>query len=43
MVKRIEVNEVITEVTKVGTGAHCFLPKTWIGKKVKVSLLDNDR
>ena len=40
MVRRIEVNEVITEVTKVGaTGAHCFLPKTWIGKKVKVSFI----
>jgi putative transposon-encoded protein len=40
MVRRIEVNEVITEVTKVGTGAHCFLPKAWIGKKVKVTVIE---
>lgn len=40
MVRRIEVNEIIAEVTKVGTGAHVFVPKTWIGKKVKVTLLD---
>ena len=43
MVRRIEVNEVITEVTKVGTGGHCFLPKSWIGKKVRVTLMDDEK
>jgi putative transposon-encoded protein len=40
MVRRVQVNEIITEVTKTGTGAHVIVPKLWIGKKVKVTLLD---
>jgi putative transposon-encoded protein len=41
MVRRVQVNEIITQVTKTGTGAHCYVPKNWIGKKVKVILLES--
>lgn len=45
MPRRIElppVKEVITTVSKSGTGAHVFVPKDWIGKRVKVIALDDD-
>ncbi|MGI0012387.1 MAG: DUF2080 family transposase-associated protein [Nitrososphaera sp.] len=36
------VKEIETEVSPSGNGAHCFVPKDWIGKKVKVTLLERD-
>jgi hypothetical protein len=40
MVRRVQVNEIISEVSKTGTGGYGFVRKAWIGKKVKVTLLD---
>jgi putative transposon-encoded protein len=40
MVRRVQVDEIISEVSKTGTGGHAFVPKAWIGNKVKVTLLD---
>jgi len=34
------VKEITTTVAKTGTGAHVFVPKDWIEKKVKVIRLD---
>lgn len=28
------------KVTKISTGAHVYLPKTWIGMKVAIVLLE---
>jgi putative transposon-encoded protein len=33
--------EIETEVTKIGSGAHAYVPKAWIGKRVKVILVEN--
>ena len=44
MPRRMEAEpkkEIITTVSKSGTGAHCFVPKDWIDKRVKVILLDD--
>lgn len=34
------MREIETEVSKFGNGAHVTVPKDWIGKKVKVTLLE---
>ena len=36
------VKEIESEVSPSGNGAHVFVPKDWIGKKVKVSLIEDD-
>jgi len=35
------VKEIESEVSASGNGAHVFVPKDWLGRKVKVILLDN--
>lgn len=42
MPRRMEINEFVTIAAKSGTGAHVTVPKGWIGKKVKVILLDEE-
>jgi putative transposon-encoded protein len=43
------VKEITTEVSKIGTGAHVFVPKEWLqtdpkkpATRVRVILLDED-
>lgn len=36
------VKEIESEVSPSGNGAHVFVPKDWIGKKVRVSLIEED-
>ena len=36
------LKEIISTVGKSGTGAHVFVPKDWMGKKVKVILIEDD-
>jgi putative transposon-encoded protein len=33
------VKEVIDTVKPISNGAHVYLPKDWIGKKVRVTLI----
>jgi len=35
------VKEIESSVSPSGNGAHVFVPKDWIGKKVKVKLLED--
>jgi len=34
------VKEIETEVSPTGNGAHVFVPKDWLGKKVRVTLIE---
>lgn len=34
--------EIESKVTKVGNGAHVLVPLQWLGKKVKVILIEKD-
>jgi hypothetical protein len=36
MVRRVQVDEIISEVSKTGTGGHAFVPKAWIGNRSKL-------
>lgn len=40
MPRKMTMREIETEVSKFGNGAHVTVPKDWIGKKVKVTLLE---
>lgn len=45
MPRRMElppVKEITTTVSKSGTGAHVFVPKEWLDKKVKVTLIEDE-
>jgi putative transposon-encoded protein len=35
-----KIEEIETTASESGTGAHVFVPKEWLGKKVKVTLID---
>lgn len=37
------VKEITTSVSPSGTGAHVFVPKDWIGKTVKVTLIEEEK
>jgi putative transposon-encoded protein len=37
--KYMQTEEITTEVRPQGNGACAYLPKTWLGKKVKVTVL----
>jgi len=32
-----------TEVSESGNGAHAFVPKQWLGKKVRITLVDEEK
>jgi hypothetical protein len=36
------VKEIESEVSASGNGAHVFVPKDWLGKKVRVTLIEED-
>ncbi|MEO9364430.1 MAG: DUF2080 family transposase-associated protein [Nitrososphaera sp.] len=36
------VKEIESQVSASGNGAHVFVPKDWIGKQVKVTLLEKE-
>ncbi len=40
MKRKETITKIEGEVTPVGTGTHVFVPKSWIGKKVKVTLME---
>lgn len=40
MPKSMTMKEIETEVSKFGNGAHAVVPKDWMGKKVRVTLLE---
>jgi putative transposon-encoded protein len=40
--RRMKFTEFESEVTKSGNSGHVIVPKDWIGKKVKVSLLEEE-
>jgi len=40
MARKMTTREIQSEVSAIGNGAHVFVPKDWIGKRVKVSLLE---
>jgi putative transposon-encoded protein len=35
-----KIQEIETVVSQSGNGAHVFVPKEWLGKSVKVTLLE---
>ncbi|MFL6343293.1 MAG: DUF2080 family transposase-associated protein [Nitrososphaeraceae archaeon] len=35
-----KIQEIETTVSQSGNGAHVFVPKEWLGKNVKVVLLE---
>lgn len=43
MPRRMTMKEIESEVTAIGNGGHVIVPKDWIGKKVKVAVIDDDR
>ena len=36
------VKEIESEVSASGNGAHVFVPKDWLGKKVRVTIIDEE-
>lgn len=38
--RKAKTREIETTVSESGNGAHVFVPKDWIGKTVKVTLLE---
>ena len=36
------MREIETEVSKFGNGAHITVPKEWVGKKVRVTILEEE-
>jgi putative transposon-encoded protein len=38
----MKISEFESEVTKAGNGGHIIAPKDWIGKKVRVTLIEED-
>jgi putative transposon-encoded protein len=41
MAAKVKNGEIEAKVTHLGNGAHVMLPKDWLGKKVRVSLIEN--
>lgn len=37
--RKSKTKEIQTEVTESGKGAHVYVPKKWLGRHVKVTLL----
>jgi putative transposon-encoded protein len=35
-----KIEEIETTASQSGTGAHVFVPKEWLGKRVRVTLVD---
>jgi putative transposon-encoded protein len=35
--KFMETKEITTEVRPMGNGAICYVPKTWLGKRVRIT------
>jgi putative transposon-encoded protein len=35
----METNEITTEVRPMGNGAICYVPKTWLGKRVRIKVI----
>lgn len=42
MPRKMTMREIDTEVAKFGNGAHITVPKDWVGKKVRVTILEDD-
>ncbi len=40
MSRKATTNEIESIVSQSGNGAHVFVPKQWIGKKVRVTLIE---
>ena len=40
MPRKATAREIETTASEAGNGAHVIVPKQWIGKKVKVTLLE---
>ena len=40
--RKMKFTEFESEATKSGNSGHVIVPKDWIGKKVKVSLIEDD-
>lgn len=41
MVPKVKNGEIEAKVTHLGNGAHVMVPKDWLGKKVRVSLIED--
>lgn len=41
MARKMTMREIESEVSKFGNGAHVTVPKDWVGKRVRVTLLDD--
>lgn len=41
MAAKVKNGEIEAKVTHLGNGAHVMLPKDWLGKKVRVSLIED--
>lgn len=42
MARRMKMSQIESQVTKIGNGAHVLVPKQWIGKKVRVTLMEKE-
>jgi putative transposon-encoded protein len=40
MARRMKMSQIESQVTKIGNGAHVLVPKQWIDKKVRVTLIE---
>ena len=38
---RAVIDSYINTVSKSGTGAHVFVPLSWIGRRVKITVIDD--
>jgi putative transposon-encoded protein len=36
------MSQIESQVTKIGNGAHVLVPRQWIGKKVRVILMEKE-
>lgn len=40
MARKMTMKEIETEVAKFGNGAHVTVPKDWVGKRVRVTIIE---
>ena len=43
MTRKASTKEIETVVSASGNGAHVFVPKQWIGKKVRVKVIGEEK
>lgn len=41
MVRKMKMREIESQVSAFGNGGHVIVPKDWIGKKVRVTLIED--